>query len=192
MTFVFYAPSISGNLFFMWIFIFSGDAVGMVNSILIRIGIITDPIQWLTDAKYNLAIVMIVQIWLSLGASFLAFIAGLKGIDPELYEAGAMDGIRNRWQELFKITLPSMGPQLLFGAVMQISASFSVGYVAQVLTGLPSTDYSTHTIVSHIQDFGSIRFEMGYASAISVVLFIMILVTNAVIRKVIARFASDI
>jgi multiple sugar transport system permease protein len=191
MTFVFYAPSISGNLFFMWLFIFSGDAMGMANSFLMRVGVISDPIQWLTDTEYNFVVVMLVQIWLSLGASFLSFIAGLRGINAELYEAGAMDGVRNRWQELFAITLPSMGPQLMFGAVMQISASFSAGAVAQALTGLPSTDYSTHTIVSHIQDFGNIRFEMGYASAISVVLFLAIVLANAVIRRVISRFASE-
>lgn len=191
MTFVFYAPSISGNLFVIWMFIFSGDAYGMANSFLMRLAIIYEPIQWLTDADYNLAVVIIVQIWLSLGASFLSFAAGLKGIDRQLYEAGAVDGIRNRWQELFKITLPSMGPQLMFGAVMQISAAFSVGNIAQVLTGFPSTDYSTHTIITHIQDHGSLRFEMGYASAISVVLFAAIFLTNSVIRRIINRYAAD-
>lgn len=191
MTFVFYIPSISGNLFVIWMFIFSGDAYGMVNSLLMRIGIIYEPVQWLTDARYNLSIVIIVQIWLSLGASFLSFIAGFQGINRELYDAGAVDGIRNRFQELVKITLPSMGPQLVFGAVMQISASFSVGAIATQLTGFPSTDYSTHTVITHIQDYGSLRFEMGYASAISVVLFIFILFTNILIRKIIDRYAGQ-
>lgn len=191
MTFVFYAPSISGNLYVIWMYIFSGDAYGMANSFLMRLAVINEPIQWLTDPEYNLTIVIIVQIWLSLGTSFLSFIAGLQGIDRQLYEAGAVDGIRNRWQELFKITLPSMGPQLLFGAVMQISAAFSVGAIAQTLTGFPSTDYSTHTIITHIQDYGTLRFEMGYASAISVVLFVVIFLTNNVIRRVISKYASD-
>lgn len=191
MTFVFYAPSISGNLFVIWMYIFSGDAYGMANSLLMTLGIIHEPIQWLTDPQYNLTIVIIVQIWLSLGASFLSFIAGLQSVDRQLYEAGAVDGIRNRWQEFFKITLPSMGPQLLFGAVMQISAAFSVGGIAQTLTGFPSTDYSTHTIITHIQDYGSLRFEMGYASAISVVLFIAIFFTNNLIRRVIEKYTAD-
>lgn len=190
MTFVFYIPSISGNLYVVWTYIFSGDAYGLVNNLLMRLGIVYEPIQWLTDADYTLAIVIIVQIWLSLGASFLSFIAGFQGIDRELYDAAAVDGIRNRFQELTKITLPCMGPQLVFGAVMQISTSFSVGAVATQLTGFPSVDYSTHTVITHIQDYGYLRFEMGYASAISVVLFLVIFFTNIVIRKIIDRYAG--
>jgi multiple sugar transport system permease protein len=135
------------------------------------LGITNEPILWLTDPKYNLQVVIIVIIWLSMGAGFLAFIAGLQTIDRSLFEAGAIDGIKNRFQELWYITIPQMVPQLLFGAVMSISTSFAVGYQSMALTGFPSTDYSTHTILLHIFDYGAIRFEMGYASAISVVLF---------------------
>ncbi|MDD4366080.1 MAG: sugar ABC transporter permease [Eubacteriales bacterium] len=190
MTFVFYAPSISGNLFVVWAFIFSGDQYGMINSVFMRLGISKDPVQFLTNPEYALTVVIIVQIWMSLGASFLAFMAGFQNIDSDLYEAGAIDGIRNRWQEFFFLTLPAMGPQLLFGAVMTISSSFSIGAVAATLTGMPSVDYSTHTIISHIQDFGLIRFELGYASAISVVLFIVILLTNFIIRAIINAYTG--
>ena len=114
MTLVFYAPSISGTLYVIWGFIFSGDSYGMVNGFLMQIGLINDPILWLTDPKYNMTILIIIQIWLSLGTSFLALIAGLQGVDRSLYEAGAMDGIRNRFQELIKITIPSIGPSLMF------------------------------------------------------------------------------
>lgn len=191
MTFVFYAPSISGNLFVVWAYIFSGDSVGMINSFLMQLGIIQEPIQFLTDPTYMLAIVILVQIWMSLGTSFLSFIAGFQGIDHEQYEAGAIDGIRNRWQEFIKLTMPSMGPQLLFGAIMSISGAFSVGAVAASLTGMPSVEYATHTIINHIADYGSLRYEMGYASAISVVLFAIVLIANAVIRQVINAFASQ-
>ncbi len=191
MTFIFYAPSISGNIFVVWAYIFSGDSVGMINSFLMQMGVIQEPIQFLTDPTYMLGVVILVQIWMSLGTSFLSFIAGFQGIDKEQYEAGAIDGIRNRWQEFTKLTMPSMGPQLLFGAVMSISSAFAVGQVATVLTGMPSIDYATHTIMTHITDYGTIRYEMGYASAISVVLFAVILVTNAVIRQVINSFASQ-
>src|SRR5690606_39519251 len=88
---------------------------------LMKLGIILEPIQWLADEKWILAILILVQLWLSLGTSFLAFIAGLQNIDKSLIEAGAMDGIKNRWQELWFITLPSMRPMLMFGAVMQRS-----------------------------------------------------------------------
>src|SRR5690606_5097420 len=126
MTLIFYAPSISGNVFFIWLIVFSGDSYGYLNGFLMRLGIILEPIQWLQNEDYVLTIVIIVQLWLSLGTSFLAFIAGLQNIDRTLIEAGSVDGIKNRWQELWYIVLPSMKPQLMFGAVMQITASFAV------------------------------------------------------------------
>ena len=190
MTFIFYAPSISGNLFFIWVFIFSGDAYGLINGLLLKLHFLEEPAQWLTDPRYMLTIIIIVQIWLSLGAAFLSFIAGLQGIDRNLYEAGAIDGIRNRWQELWFITLPSMGPQLMFGAVIQIGTSFAVSNVAIALAGFPSTDYATRTIVTHIMDYGTVRFEMGYASAIATVLFVTMILVNTAIRKIIAKFAA--
>ena len=182
-TLVFYAPSISGALYVIWSFIFSGDAYGMANGLLMQLGVINEPILWLTDPRYDLGIVIVVQLWLSLGTSFLAFIAGLQGVDRSLYEAGAIDGIRNRFQEFVKITIPAIGPSLLFSAVMQISSSFSVGRICMALTGFPSTDYSTSTIVTHILDYGTLRYEMGYACAIATVLFLMMLLTNQVIRR---------
>jgi multiple sugar transport system permease protein len=186
-TLVFYAPSISGSAFVIWKFLFSGDAHGYINAFLMKNGIIAEPIQWLTDPKYMLAIVIIVQLWLSLGTSFLAFIAGLQNVDKTLYEAGAVDGIKNRWQELWFITLPSMRPQLMFGAVMQITASFAVADVATNLVGFPSTKYAAHTIVTHLMDYGSIRFEMGYACAIATVLFTIMLLSNLVVQKLLRK-----
>ena len=134
MTFIFYAPSMSGMLYVIWAYIFSGDMYGLLNQILMSLNIIREPIQWLTNTNTVLPVIIIVQIWMSLGTSFLAFIAGLQNVDYSLYEAGAVDGIRNRIQELIYITLPSMGPQLLFSAVMQISAAFSVSSVCIMLT----------------------------------------------------------
>lgn len=191
LTFIFYAPSISGTLFIMWAFIFSGDQYGYLNYFLTSLGIIDEPVQWLNNPKTMLTIIIVVQIWMSLGASFLAFIAGLQSIDRQLYEAGAVDGIKNRWQELFLITLPSMGPQLLFGAVMQISAAFAVSSICIALAGFPSTDYAALTIVSHIMDYGTIRFELGYASALSFVLFLIIIIINSIIQAVIRKYADS-
>lgn len=191
MTFLFYAPTISGSLYQIWMFLFSGDSYGFVNGNLMRLGILNDPVQWLSDPRYILTIIMIVQIWLSLGASFLSFIAGLQNVDKAMYEAGAIDGIRNRWQELFLITLPSMGPQLQFGAVIQIGSSLSVGMVAINLAGYPSTDNAAETIITHILDIGLLRYEMGYASAISVFLFFLILFTHYILKKVLRKIAKD-
>ena len=187
-TLLFYAPSIAGNVFFIWSFIFSSDAYGYANGVLMNLGIINEPVKWFTDPRYMLIIIIIVQLWMSLGVGFLSFVAGLQSIDRSLYEAGAVDGIKNRFQELVYITLPSMGPQLMFGAVMQISASFGVGAVSAALAGFPSTDYAAHTIVLHIQDYGTLRYQMGYASAIAVVLFGAMLLVNSVIKKILNRY----
>lgn len=187
MTLVFYAPSISGNVFFIWLIVFSGDSYGYLNGFLMRYGFILEPIQWLTDEKYILTIVIIVQLWLSLGTSFLAFIAGFQTIDRTLIEAGAVDGIKNRWQELWFITLPSMRPQLLFGAVMQITASFAVADISIALAGFPSVNYAAHTVVTHLMDYGTIRFEMGYASAIATVLFLIMIGTNLMTQKLLRK-----
>ena len=187
MTLVFYAPSISGNVFFIWLMIFSGDRYGIANGFLIKIGILLEPIQWLKEEQYILAIIIIVQLWLSLGTGFLAFIAGLQTVDRTLYEAGAVDGIRNRWQELWYITLPSMRPQLMFGAVIQITSSLAVAEVSIALAGFPSVNYAAETIVTHLIDYGTTRFEMGYASSIATVLFIIMLGTNLIVQKLLRK-----
>ncbi len=184
LTFIFYVPSIVGNAFFIWTYMFSADRYGLVNGLLLKLGIIREPIHWLTDSTYMLSIIIIVQMWMSLGAGFLSFIAGLQSVDKSLYEAGALDGIKSRWQELWHITLPSMKPQLMFGAVMQIATSFGVGSVCSALAGFPSTNYAAHTIVLHAEDVGTLRYEMGYASAVSVVLFIIMIISKTVIGAV--------
>jgi ABC-type sugar transport systems, permease components len=187
MTLIFYAPSISGNVYFIWQMIFSGDRYGIANGFLIKWGIMLEPIQWLKTEVYILAIIILVQLWLSLGTGFLAFIAGLQTVDKTLYEAGAVDGIRNRWQELWFITLPSMKPQLMFGAVIQLTTSFAVADVSIYLAGFPSVNYAAETIVTHLMDFGTIRFEMGFASAIATVLFALMVGTNLIVQRLLRR-----
>ena len=164
---------------------------GLINSVAMNMGFIDEPIAWLKDTKYMMTIVIIVQLWCSLGTGFLSFVAGLQNLDPSLAEAGAIDGVRNRFQELFYITLPQMGGMLMFGAVMQVASSFAVGGRSSALLGFPSVDYAGHTLVLHIQDFGHTRFELGYASAIAVVLFALMILTKAVINKSLARFSHD-
>ena len=185
---IFYAPTISGQVFMIWTIFFSGDAYGYLNAILINFSFLEEPKQWLVDTNYMLGCVLVVVLWMSLGAGFLSFIAGLQGLDKSLFEAGMVDGVRNRWQELWYITLPGMKPQLMFGAVMAITQSFAVADVTMALCGFPSTDYAAHTVVNHLIDFGAIRFEMGYASAIATILFLSMIYTNkgvqALLRKV--------
>lgn len=183
LSFLFYAPALVGNVYLVWSVLFSPDSYGYINSILLRTGWITKPIQWFTDSRYAMIIVIIVQLWLSMGVSFLANLAGLQNASPQLYEAGAIDGIRNRWQELWYITLPSMKSILLFSSVMQIQASFSAGEVMSSLVGYPSVNYCTDTLVLYLADVGTTRFEMGYAASISVLLFAMMAMARTVIKK---------
>ena len=184
LAFIFYAPALTGNAYFIWQVAFSGDSFGYANSLLISLGLITEPINWFRNIQYSTVILMIVQLWGSIGISFLANISGLQNVNPELYEAGALDGIKNRWYELWYITLPGMKDILLFGAVMQIQASFAVGPVIQMLAGYPSTNNAVDTIVTHLSDVGTVRYEMGYASAISTVLFLMMLIARVLIGKI--------
>lgn len=187
---VFYAPSIAGNLFVIFSVFFRGDAYGYVNAFLMNIGIIDTPVLWLIDPKYMLPICMIVILWMSLGSGFLAFVAGLQGVDRSQYEAGYMDGVKNRWQELWFITLPNMKPMLMFGAVMAITSSFGVCDVTMQLCGYPSTDYAARTIVTHLYDYGFSRFEMGYASAIATVLFLVMILCNKAIQSLLRRVGT--
>lgn len=185
-TLIFYIPSMA-NVYTVWQLIFSGDMNGYLNAVLIDLNIITAPIQWLTDGRYVLGASIVVQLWISLGAGFLALSAGFRSIDRTQYEAGAIEGIRNRWQELVYITIPSMKPQMLFAAVMQIVSSFTAGAVVQSLAGFPSTDYKAHTMMSHAYDYGWMRFEMGYASAICLVVFAAMYVCSRVIGRVLGE-----
>ena len=187
LTLIFYAPSIAGNAFMVWSIIISGDRYGYLNGLLMKWGFIYEPIQWMQTEKYVLPMLIVVQLWLSLGTGFLTFIAGLQTVDKSLFEAGAMDGIKNRWQELWYITLPSMKPQLMFGAVMSITGGFGVGSIVTALCGLPSTNYAAHTVMNHLEDYGNVRFEMGYASAIATLLFIIMVASNKIIQKLLSK-----
>lgn len=186
-TLIFYAPSIAGSVYLIWSVLFSSDSYGYVNAWLIELGFITSPILWFRDANYVMGLCIVVALWTSLGTSFLSFIAGLQGVDKSLYEAAAVDGIRNRWQELWYVTLPTMRPQLMFGAVMSITQSFGFGAVVTALAGFPSVDYAAHTIMHHLEDYGGQRFEVGYSSAIAVVLFAIMVGANLVIKKLLAK-----
>lgn len=182
-TLVFYAPSISGSVYLVWQTLFSSDSYGWVNGTLINLGIIDDAILWFKDADYVMPLCIVVALWTSLGTAFLSFIAGLQNVPRHLYEAGAVDGIKNRWQELWNITLPYMKPQLMFGAVLSITQSFGFGAIVDALCGFPSVEYAAHTIVHHLNDYGGQRYEMGYASAIAVILFVVMVGANLIIKK---------
>ena len=189
-TLIFYAPSISGQVYMIWGTLFSADAQGWVNATMIELGFYDNPIAFFKDASYVMPLCIVVALWTSLGTAFLSFIAGLQGVDRSLYEAGAVDGVKNRWQELWFITLPSMKPQLMFGAIMAITGAFGFGGVVTALCGFPSVDYAAHTIMHHLEDYGGQRYEIGYSSAIAVVLFLVMIGSNALVKKMLSKVGS--
>ncbi|MHB1484705.1 MAG: carbohydrate ABC transporter permease [Saccharofermentanales bacterium] len=186
LTLLFYTPTLA-NIFFVWQLIFSPDSYGFLNAYLIKLNIILEPIQWLTDVNYMVPVVIIIILWASLGTSFLIFIAGFQTVDKSLYESGAVDGVKNRWQELWYITLPYLKPQLLLTAVLSIAGSFSIGGTISALVGFPSTNYVAHTLMHMLEDYGGMRFEMGYACAIATILFVIMVGTNKIIQNLISK-----
>ncbi|MCK6580660.1 MAG: sugar ABC transporter permease [Anaerolineae bacterium] len=175
---ILYSPSMTAGVAMavVWKALFSGDQTGYLNAFLMGMGLLQEPIQWLQSPQYLMTIMIIVSLWSSMGIGFLAMLAGILEISPELYEAAAMDGMSSRWQEIFYITIPSMKPQMLFGAVMSIVGAFQAGSIGVTLSGSnPTPQYAGQLIVNHIEDYGFLRYEMGYAAAVSVVLLLMVL-----------------
>jgi multiple sugar transport system permease protein len=178
MALILYSPSMTSSVAMsvVWLTIFSGDQNGYLNSLMLNYNLIQEPIQWLQSPQYLMPIMIIVTLWSSMGVGFLAMLAGILEINPEMYEAGSLDGISNRFQEIIYITIPSMRPQMLFGAVMAIVATFQAGAIGVTLSGAnPTPQYAGQLIVNHIEDYGFLRYEMGYAAAVSVVLLLMVL-----------------
>ena len=185
LTIVFYAPAMSGNAFVLFQLLFSSDRFGWGNSFLLSNGFITEPIAFFEDPQWMIPLVVMINLWMALGLGFLSFVAGLQTLDKAQFEAGQIDGIANRWQELWFITLPNMKPQLMFGAVLTITGALSIN--TEILTGFPSAQYRTHTMVNHLTDFGSVRMEMGYASAIAIILLFIMLGCNKLFQMFLRR-----
>ncbi len=185
----FYAPSITSGVAMstVWLYFFSGDRYGLINNILMNIGIINEPIVWNQNPETILPVVILIQIWMSMGTGFLVFLAGLQNTDRELYEAGRIDGIRSAFQELAYITLPQMKPQLLFGAINTVVSTFGTFDIAVGFAGMPSSNYAAHTIVAHMYDYAFLRFEIGYASAIAVILFAVTFLFGQVFMRVLTE-----
>lgn len=182
-----YSPSLTSGVAMsvVWKIIFAGDQMGYINSLLLELGIINSPILFTTDANFLLPIMIVVSVWSSMGVGFLAILAGILNINTEYYEAAAIDGMRNRFQEIFYITIPQMKPQMMFAAVMAVVNTFSVGAIGVQLSGSnPTPQYAGQLIVNHIEDYGFLRYEMGYASTVSVVLLVFIYTISKVAGKV--------
>lgn len=174
-----YLPSLVGSVLIavVWKVTFSGDSRGYLNYLLLELGILNEPYQWLQDTNVITWVVIIVGLWSSMGIGFLAMLSGILNINQELYEAAYVDGMKTRWQEIINITIPSMKPQMMFGAVMAIVNAFNTSGLGATLTGSsPTPQYAGWLITDHMSDYAFARMEMGYASAISVVLLMIVLV----------------
>lgn len=184
----FYAPSITSGVAMsaVWLVIFSSDRYGYLNNFLLNLGLIDSPILWNTDPNYIMTVVMIISLWMSMGTGFLVFLAGLQNVPRSYYEAAAIDGVKNKFQELIYVTLPMMKPQLLFGAINAITGAFGVFDIAVSVAGMPSPNYAGHTIVAHLYDYAFIRFQMGYASAVAVVLFVLTFTLGRIVMRVLS------
>lgn len=183
---IIYSPSMTAGITMavMWRIIFSGDESGYLNSLLLNTNLITQPIQWLQNPEYLLTIMIVVTLWSSMGIGFLAMLAGVLNINQDLYEAAYVDGMKNKWQEIFYITIPSMKPQMLFGAVMSLVATFNAGAIGAQLSGQnPTPQNSGQLIVTHLEDYGFIRYDMGYAAAIAVMLLLLVYMFSRVAFK---------
>lgn len=186
---ILYSPSMTTGVAMtvLWKVIFSGDQTGLLNSWLMSLGIITEPIIWLINTAYLLPIVIVIGLWSSMGIGFLSMIAGICNSDEELYEAAAIDGIKNRFQEMIYITIPQMKPQMLFAAVMAIAGAFQNGTISALLVGNPSPGYASQLIVNHIEDYGFLRYEMGYAAAVSVALLLIVQIFSKVCNSLLTE-----
>lgn len=187
---ILYSPSMTTGVAMsvLWKIMFTGDQTGYINSWLMDLGVINEPIIWLVNTNYLLPIVIIIGLWSSMGVGFLAILAGILNIDESLYEAASIDGVKNRFQEMIYVTIPSMKPQMMFAAVMQIVGAFQNGMISTLLAGNPTPSYAAQLIVNHIEDYGFIRYEMGYAAAVSVVLLLIVQIFSTVSKKL---FSED-
>lgn len=186
-TFIFYAPSISGGAYTIFQLIFQGDIYGYANGWLMKLGLISEPILFFSNETYVVPLMIFISIWTSLGISFLSFIAGFQSVDRSQYEAGAVDGIKNRWQEVWYITLPNMKSMLLFGAVMAITSAFSFGAIVTALCGTPSVNYCAWTLSHHLTEYMTTRFEFGYASALAFIQFLLCFGANKLVNIMLAK-----
>jgi len=186
---IFYSPSMTSGVAMavIWRVIFSGDQFGYLNSLLLSLNLIEKPIQWLQNPDYLMNIMIIVTLWGSMGIGFLAMLGGILNINTEIYEAAYIDGIKNRFQEIIYITVPSVKPQMMFGAVMSIVNTFSTGAIGVQLTGAnPTPQNAGQLMINHIEDFGFLRYDMGYAAALSTLLLLIIYCFSKIANKLFA------
>ncbi len=177
---LYYIPVISGSIAvgIAWRLIW--DTNGLLNSVLLSFGFLKEPIQWLAEPRYTLAIAMFLTIWLGLGFYMMIFLAGLQNISEELYDAAVIDGA-NGWQKHWHVSFPGLRPQITFVAVISSLAALEVFNEIYVLTGgLGGILDSGVTVVFYLWRVAFRLQHAGYASAIAMVLLLITLVFSVI------------
>lgn len=187
LTMFFYLPALSGGFTFIIDLLFSGDRYGFLNAWLLQLNLIDEPIIWSKDEDLMLPVAIIIMLWSALGTQFLIFLSSLQSVDKSLYEAAAVDGISNRWQELYYITLPSIKGQLMLNAILSITAAVNIA--APALFGFPTNNYKLYTVTMLSTDYAT-RLEMGYVTAISSLLLLISVLLNKMIQFLISKIGT--
>ncbi|AEC02935.1 carbohydrate ABC transporter permease [Parasphaerochaeta coccoides] len=150
---------------------------GPINNVLTLLGV-SNPPGWATSKDWAMVSVIMFSIWKNMGYYMIIYLAGLQGMDPQLYEASSLDGA-NPWQKFRYVTLPQLRPTNFFVLIMLTIACFKVYDIVYMLTlGGPGT--STLVLVYHIYNTAFISWDLGYASAIAMVLFLLVLIVTLV------------
>ncbi len=172
---MYYLPGITSAVAvaIVWKWVFNGD-FGLINYYLIQFGLISEPIRWLTDPNIAMPSIIIVSIWGGVGGCMIIYLAGLQAIPEEIYDAAKVDGA-GPIRRLFSITIPLLGPStfyLLITSIIGATQQFGLPYL--MTSGGPLG--RTTTIAYHLYQSAFKNFEMGYAAAMSYVLFAIILI----------------
>lgn len=187
LTLLFYIPSMVGGFQFLLDLLLSQDKYGWINGWLIQLGFIDEPLQFAKMTDIMIPLAVIIMLWNALGQQFLIFISSLQGVDKSLYEAGAVDGISNRWQELYYITLPAIKGQLALNAILTITSAVAI--VAPAYFGNPTQDYRLYTLQMMVNDYTS-RLELGYVTAMSSIMFVISLTVNKIVQYLIGKIGT--
>ncbi len=190
---VFFLPAVAGGvgIIAVWKVILSSEDFGLINAIRKVIGL--DAIRFFGDPHWAIPILIIIGVWSAMGYSMIVFVAGLRSISNELYEAAALDGA-SPMRQFFSITLPLLRPVMTYVLIGSMIGSFQIFYEPYVLFGTIASVGgildSSLTLVVLLYEKGFHRLEMGFASAIAWVLVAILLVLT-IINMQVGRFNDE-
>jgi multiple sugar transport system permease protein len=180
---IFFLPTITAivAVSVIWKWLYAGEKYGLFNYILLKLGF--QPIDWLASPTWTLPSIIIMSIWAGIGYNMILFLAGLQSIPDVMYEAAEIDGA-GFWTKFFNVTIPLLKPTIVFVSIMSFIFSFQVFEQVYIMTGgqggIGGVLNSALTIVAYLYDMGFQKFQMGYASALAYIIFLLIFVLTMV------------